>query len=610
MIHGRLRLFGELRLTPGPDPHAPPVELGTDPLWLLLAYLVLHASQPVNRQKVAFLLWPDASETAALRYLRQHLHRLRQILAQLKLPDTILESNAGHLHFDPAAELWVDVIQFQQQIANRQRQIEAIELYEGELLAGYEAGWLQPHRSHFQERYLQALRTQINGANMQRNYGRALYYARRLLQANPLRESSHRIYMEALYFNGQRVEALHHFADLQALLQQELNVAPMAETAELYQQIKQGTLPRDIPLLVSSSRRPPQALKAITQISTSFIGRRQELAHLDDILARTLGGDGRFVLITGEDGIGKSALLNAWLQARAGQLATFQATCREEAPCLPAGAIVEALRHGHHQIEWEWFPPQFPHLKELQQLLSSQAPPAGSPFSVEKMGQWLLTLAQRKALGLFLDDLHQADQTTWEILSFLARRCGRFPLLLVGTCRLTRLSPLARRLLHNLQRHRQVTTMPLLPFSREETAGLAAHVLGQRPGIVFLNHLHRATEGNPFFIMAFLQAAQESEAPLKVLQRVPEMVRTAIEARLVRVRPLDQQLLARVARIGRTFDFNDVAIHAPHLSEEQIVAALENAIHHGLLQEFGDGYTFTHRLIRLVAQTGLQVPPP
>jgi DNA-binding SARP family transcriptional activator len=49
----------------------------------LLAYLLLHADQPQSRQHLAFLLWPDTSESSARNNLRQFLHQLRQVLPEV-----------------------------------------------------------------------------------------------------------------------------------------------------------------------------------------------------------------------------------------------------------------------------------------------------------------------------------------------------------------------------------------------------------------------------------------------------------------------------------------------------------------------------------------------
>ncbi|MFQ5578366.1 MAG: BTAD domain-containing putative transcriptional regulator, partial [Anaerolineae bacterium] len=327
MIRARLYLFGEQTLIAGPSPHDRPVDPGPPQQRLLLAYLALHPGQPVDRRKLAFTLWPDTTEAAARRTLRQQLHRLRQILASLALPPETLVSRGGQLFFNPGANLWIDVREFERQIFDPRWQIEAIELHRAELLPDRQADWLQPLRSDLREKYMAALRSQIDIANMQRNYPRAPYYAHRLLQADPLRESSHRIYMEALYCSGQRSEALQHFTRLTQRLKSELNVAPTLQTVDLYRQIQRGALPGDIPPLMVSPRHMPQAIRQVARLGTSFVGQRDALARLDEALAQTLNGWGQLVIVKGTSGAGKTCLVQTWRQMRAESMLALTGHC-------------------------------------------------------------------------------------------------------------------------------------------------------------------------------------------------------------------------------------------------------------------------------------------
>ncbi len=620
MIRARLRLFGDSILTTGPDPHTSPVDLPQN-VELLLAYLALHPNQPLDRPKLAFVLWPDTTEAAALRNLRQHLHRLRQIVASLELPDETVISAGNQLHFRPDSTLWIDVHQFEQQIANQYRQIEAIELYRGDLLANQSVEWVQPIRARLREQYLVALRNQITIANMQRNYPRALHYASRLLQATPLRESSHRIYMEALYFSGQRVQALQHFEYLKKLLLQSLQTEPMPQTVTLYRQIQSGSLPGDIPPLISSTQQAPETLKTITQISESFVGRRQALAQLDEALARALNGWGRLLLIKGESGLGKTRLLQTWQQARAERMLVFKAQTQAMEAGIPGGPILQALHHNQDQIDWTRFPAHSP-WRQMERLLEKfgqdwildQTDPAIKIGpTVDKLGQFILALARHadRPLGLLIDDLHQADETTWQLAAFLGRRCATVPLLVIGTCRPDALPPTARRLLRSLERHHQLQTIELWPLSPADTTRLAIHLLRHRqePDKSLTNQLYRLTEGNPFFITEFLKNAEFDDfdqAKPVAGPTPPKTVQAVIDARLNRLSPDSRSLLAVAAAIGRSFNFRVLAgATASHCTENQILEALESWLENGLVVEQSDGYEFKHEQIQFVAYAGL-----
>jgi DNA-binding SARP family transcriptional activator len=436
---------------------------------LLLAYLALHPNQGVDRRKTAFLLWADHGDSEAQRYLRQHLHRLRQVLASLRLPEDILVSRGNHLYLQPEKGLWIDVLAFRQQLQKREWQIEAIELYEGDLLPHVDGEWVRPFRTQLREQYLEAVYNQIRWAKMQHNYPRALHYAQRLLQANPLRESSHRIYMEILCLSGRRAQALQHFTHLRQLLRQELKAQPMPETIELYQQMKNGTLPDDTVLLVSS---PKPIFQAPPPSDEEMLTRRKEIARLDEALAHALAGRGCFILLQGEASVGKSYLLGAWRRLRRNQLLHFSAGCVAGPATLPGQPLLAALRQGRHQIDWTWFPSQLWWHDPLRRTISGAADGLGASNGdasklVSVLGQFALLLARQsgQVVGFFLDDLHQADEATWHTLAFIGRRCHTLPLLLLGTYHPDRLTPRAERVVHSLQRRGQVDLLRLLPPS-------------------------------------------------------------------------------------------------------------------------------------------------
>src|SRR5690242_10448495 len=77
-----LRLLGDFSLTY--DDHQV-TSLNTLRLQSLLAYLVLHRDVPQQRQHLAFLFWPDATEAQARNNLRQLLHQLRQVFPAVEL---------------------------------------------------------------------------------------------------------------------------------------------------------------------------------------------------------------------------------------------------------------------------------------------------------------------------------------------------------------------------------------------------------------------------------------------------------------------------------------------------------------------------------------------
>src|SRR6266516_764521 len=119
--------------------------LNTTRLRSLFAYLVLHLDVPQQRQHLAFLIWPDATEAQARNNLRQLLHQLRQAFRDVEL---LLSADTHMLHWHPVTPCHLDVAEFQQtltladaaalrkdQHALQDALEQADSLYQGELLS-------------------------------------------------------------------------------------------------------------------------------------------------------------------------------------------------------------------------------------------------------------------------------------------------------------------------------------------------------------------------------------------------------------------------------------------------------------------------------------------
>src|SRR5690242_15231193 len=88
--------------------------LNTTRLQSLLTYLVLHRDVPQQRQHLAFLFWPDATEAQARNNLRQLLHQLRQTFPAV---EQFLSANTHTLHWHSVTPFYLDVAEFEQALA-------------------------------------------------------------------------------------------------------------------------------------------------------------------------------------------------------------------------------------------------------------------------------------------------------------------------------------------------------------------------------------------------------------------------------------------------------------------------------------------------------------
>jgi DNA-binding SARP family transcriptional activator len=171
----RIRLFGELDLHLD-GAHLPPLKSARAES--LLAYVLLHRDTPQPRQRLAFMLWPDSTESQARTNLRHVLHNLRRAIPDL---DQFLEATPRTLQWRADSPFWLDVAAFEETIARSKREPdgidiaalrEAVELYTGDVLEGCYDEWLLNKREQLRQRYLKALeRRRLRGARLlQRGY--------------------------------------------------------------------------------------------------------------------------------------------------------------------------------------------------------------------------------------------------------------------------------------------------------------------------------------------------------------------------------------------------------------------------------------------------------
>ena len=227
----------------------------------LAAFLLLKRQQPLSRDHVAFLLWPDVPESEARANLRRHLHLLR---AQLPPPDPdapwILATRTS-LHWNPDALCWLDVAlleEFDETSADPAYWLEVMDVYRGPLLEGVYADWVLTESERLHQRFVRLCEVWTDRQRSVGDLQGAIATTRHLLAHEPLREEPYRYLMEFYYRLGDRAAALREFERCEAMLRAELDAEPMPETLALRDEIVGGEAwtPLPTPIARPRHRRP------------------------------------------------------------------------------------------------------------------------------------------------------------------------------------------------------------------------------------------------------------------------------------------------------------------------------------------------------------------
>jgi tetratricopeptide (TPR) repeat protein len=330
-------------------------------------------------------------------------------------------------------------------------------------------------------------------------------------------------------------------------------------------------------------------------------------------------GTGRLLVVAGEPGVGKTRLSQeATLACRDRGFVVATGRCYEPHRSVPYYPFLEALSllygaapgPARAQISTRW-----PHVMRLLPNQPSETRPAtnASPQEEQQRLFWAVTgflraVSEAAPVALLLDDLHWADDASLELLQHLARHTRAHRVLLLGTYRDVEVGhqhPLGRAL-RDLHREGLLERVAVRRLGHEGTARLIADRVGQDLSDEFGLLVHRHTDGNPLFVREVLSALIERgdvyrrdgrwESRRMAGIGVPENVRATIVDRASRLGERAQEALREASVLGQAFDFEDLRAMAG-LSEEELEAALEEALAAGLVYEAGEeGYAFNHAL--------------
>lgn len=212
----------------------------------LLAYIAMHPSRRIDRATLATLLWDEAPPSRARANLRKTLSRLRDTLTAAKATALLIDPQSVALD---TANLKIDALDLvqQQSLATPDSQQRMLELTHGDFCQGMEPGgevltnWLETQRRHFREIVEQA---RISLAAHYLAIGAidaAIEMSLGCLADDPLREDVHRDLMQ-LYLHQDRIgAALKQYRHCEAVLREELNASPGAQTQALLSSIQRKT---------------------------------------------------------------------------------------------------------------------------------------------------------------------------------------------------------------------------------------------------------------------------------------------------------------------------------------------------------------------------------
>jgi len=600
-----------------------------------LFFRLACTNSPVSRQHLTLIFWPDSREKTARRNLSHHLTHLRRALP---IPEALV-SSGDRLWLDPEL-IQCDVLRFKNAVKNAQHETvylrPAADLYQGPFLDGFDLPgsaefehWMTLERSSLERLYLEALAELIDLCTEDGENSTAIRYAQRYLESDDLSEEMHQRLIKLYALSGDRSAAIQQYERCQSILSRELDVSPLPETQAVYQAVLVGQISFPEP-------SAPVSAPELPGMDVPLIGRAQTFHLLEEAYYACLTGRGQVALISGEMGIGKSRLVRDFARQYRDQARVLFASAHAGEQSIPYQPILEAMRtiaglESEGPLLWKsttgkdsvpalttYLEPLWvteisrllPELRSLYPDLPSPLllePESAQARLFEAVSRLFLTFASKHGpVILCLDDLHWADSSTQAWLVHLVRllQRGRYRMLILGTYRSVEMEAV-NDLRHNLTRLGGLREIMLPGLDDSAVLEILQHLVGQRPGLETLaGHLHRASGGNPFYLIETMRALSEegqfNEDLLDLANLpLPASVRQAIQLRLERMSPKALQVIEAGAVLGLTFPYELVRLTSGR-NEADLVAGLEEAAHRQLLVETGNRYAFIHQLTRRV----------
>jgi DNA-binding CsgD family transcriptional regulator len=300
----------------------------------------------------------------------------------------------------------------------------------------------------------------------------------------------------------------------------------------------------------------------------------RELLERSDCLS-TLGacltgvvdrGRGCLVLLNGEAGVGKTSVVRRFCAEQAGSARVLWGTCDALFTPRPLGPLFDVAEATGG---------------ELEELVASGA------RAHEVVAELAHELRKRSPTVIVLEDVHQADGATLDVIRLLGRRVAGLSALLVVTYREVELSaahPL-RIVLGELATAGDVVRLVIDALSPAAVAALA------RSHEVDPDQLFRTTGGNPFFVTEVLATGGDA---------IPRTVRDAVLARAARLSDPARRVLEAVAVVPPHAEVRLLEAIA-----SDVVGNLEECLASGMLEAGPDGAVFRHELARLTIEESL-----
>lgn len=364
-----------------------------------------------------------------------------------------------------------------------------------------------------------------------------------------------------------------------------------------------------------SAKRP-------TPIAAPLVGRADELAALERVVAAAREGQGSAVLLVGDAGIGKTRLAaEAAASARAAGTRVVWATAWE-----PGGApahwhwiqILRSLAADTDRLslvrelaaDVQELARLVPDIKPGVQLAAPGRPEGDDArFRMyDAVSSFLRRASEHQPLLVVLDDLHAGDIGSINLLRFLVSDLGDSPLAVMGMARHPHTDAGAEAAAALTELQRRVLNLTVRGLDRSDVGTMLERIVGGEEAARLAPDVHQRSGGNPLFVgeLGLLLADDPDHSRGRPL---PATIRAVLERRLAVLPETSLELLRAAAVIGEEFPI-DLIADVTGSPRAVVLEAIDHALRTGIVEDRHSthpAFVFSHGLIREVLYEQLSV---
>ena len=578
-----------------------------------MGLLASRAGLPQSRQLLAGTFWPGSGDAQALTNLRRELHHLRRLLGD----DGSLEVTPTELVWHDTATCRVDVrvletagervraVRRSDPVLAARLAAEGVAAYGGDFLPAVYDEWVLPVRDRLRRCCVELCDVLSEPGASRADSAVVLAAARRRIELEPLEEVGYRALIRLQVELDDRAGALSTYHHCVSVLERELGVAPAPETERIGEALVRG-----------ARTRPSRPRAGLAQ--WPLVGREQQV---DRLVAAWEAGvrdrRPRVVVVRGDAGVGKTRLVAEVadrVRAQHGVVATAQ--CFDIRGPLVLSPVADWLRSPDLAAARRGLEPRW--RQEVERLVPDGLGPApdsppGAAGDRSMVDAWQrqrffeglvhAVLAVDRPLLLVLDNLQWCDEETLSWLGFLLTSSTRAPVTVLATLRDEGRGDGPARWLGGLRAAGLVTELTLGPLEPGDTATLSAAVTGRAVSEEEARLLHAATGG---FALLVIEAARAGGARASDASPA-ERLGVVLEHRIEQTSPQAQEIAGLAAALGRDFTL-DLLTEASDLDADAVVHAVDELWRRRIVRERGEGYDFTHDLLRDAAYAAVSPP--